>query len=76
MPTPKIEKCHWCGTQLNRDDCITWAGGSRDIGPTYPTTDHVTPKSRGGTRTVTSCHSCNQSKGAKSAREFLREPTP
>lgn len=46
------KKCHWCKKHMLME--------SERLRPTI---DHVVPKSRGGTKTVVCCLSCNNLKG-------------
>ena len=57
-------KCQYCGKQT-----------SRNPGPDQSNIDHNVPKSRGGDNSldnaVSSCRTCNLTKGAKTGREFV-----
>lgn len=55
-------ECYLCGTECSRTDG-KWVDGGWICGPTYPTLDHVVPRSRGGEHTWSNvrlaCWTCN-----------------
>lgn len=40
--------------------------------PTHPTSDHVVPRSKGGTRTILACKTCNGMKGNMMPNEWQK----
>lgn len=60
--------CYLCGAAVNLND-YTLINGIKQVGPMYPSIDHVIPVARGGTHTwnnVKLAHlMCNVKKGAK-----------
>jgi 5-methylcytosine-specific restriction endonuclease McrA len=61
--------CHLCGDRCNKDDYTINEEGHFVVGPLYPSIDHVTPVSKGGTHTWGNVrlahHYCNTIKGEK-----------
>lgn len=76
-------KCYICGTQCNPADYreeVNRGGWMQKIcGPTYPTVDHITPLSKGGSHVqgnvALACMRCNRTKHAKVAREARHNAT-
>lgn len=69
-----VRHCAYCGVLCDPDDK---GQGLGDIGPTYPTLDHVTPLVLGGAHDVTnavlSCFDCNTRKGRSTAQHAKLE---
>lgn len=61
--------CYLCGDRCNKDDYTINKEGHFVAGPLYPSIDHVTPVSKGGTHTWDNVrlahHYCNTIKGEK-----------
>lgn len=63
-----LRHCAYCGVRCNPGDS---GQGLGDVGPTYPTLDHVTPLVLGGahnaSNAVLACFDCNNRKGNRIA---------
>jgi 5-methylcytosine-specific restriction endonuclease McrA len=58
--------CFYCGRRVHKWKQKMYERPPRDM----ITEDHVVPKSKGGTKTVTSCFGCNQDKFSLSLDEY------